>query len=395
MNGYHKLHIIKLINIRIMLGMNNQPVIFKIKNSLKALFLNVNNFFTLNYSDYIWWCSILLLFILAAFRPLGIDGDSQGYADAIEQCVASNFSIMDFSRFEPSFYFIIVLSKLLFHDTVRGVFIIYAFFALLIKAVAIQKLLGRSFLALFVYICLFYVLHELTQMRAAVAISIFLLSLPDVINRKPIAFYFKVLCAVFFHYSALLMVPLYFFNKRSSIFYFLPVMAIVCTLFIPYSIYNHYGAYIIESVSGILKTKLTNHLYFPANIIEENKLILFKLLFRYKLYVFFCMFIYAILFMEKKDIIYKIDNTGVLLINILALSITIYFFFFRFRVLSLRPSEFLLTILIILIPYISERFVNKQYQKMFTLFMIIVCSAILIGDRLYFSHLVHFEILLK
>lgn len=94
---------------------------------------------------------------------------------------------------EPTFEIISYLTN--FNE--RIVFFIYAL-AVSIKFLAIRQISKFPFLSIFTYISLYFVLLEMTQIRAGVAIGIFLLSIKDIYNRNLINFSLKIIAATLF-----------------------------------------------------------------------------------------------------------------------------------------------------------------------------------------------------
>jgi len=341
--------------------------------------------------DIAWWGIVFLLFIIAAFRPVGIDRDSLAYQNAIQHYIETDFKDFDFTLFEPTFYVIILFSKWLFPDPVRGVFVLYAGIALLIKACAVQRILGRSFFALFVYVCLFYFLHEMTQIRAGIAIGIFILSIDDIEKRKPLHYYIKSLIAISFHYSADLMVPLYFMNKRTIIFYFLPVVSVLFTLLVPNEEFIGFLTKCFSILPVMYSAKLIGYLLYHS----PNNISLVSLFFTSKIFIFYLLYYYFIILVEKRKIIESIYEYGVIFHNIFSIALCIYFIFIRQRVMALRPAEFLFSVLILLIPWIATKFHNERYRLIYILIMSSVCFIILTVDQILIKKLINIEYILQ
>lgn len=348
------------------------------------------NFFIAHRMDILWWFIIVILLLFAAFKPIGIDKDSQAYAQAILDTTSSHFKNIYLQRFEPSFYLIIYLSHLIFSDVVRGVFILYAVLAVFLKAYAIQKILGRSFFALFVYICLFYILHELTQIRAGVAIGIFLLSLDDIIQRKPGQYYLKTVIAILFHYSSLIMIPLYFFNERNRILYYLPLTVICIKIFLPGWLFNTMFVYIFKLFPQVIEDKLLFY-FFDYGL---KNLPFVDLFIKSKIFIFYTLFQYGVLLGEKKNIIQKLNQEEIVMLTCISLGISSYFLFINQRALAFRLSEFLLSVLIFFIPLIKEKFLNKKYALFYVLGMSLALLTIILVDQIIRRKLLLIEYLI-
>lgn len=141
------------------------------------------------------------LSILAAERILGVDRDYQSYLDF--------FEIVDWGysgRFEPGFVIFNLIVKQVF-GSFWSLLLLVALVSLLIKFYLISKL--PHFLFWVVLYCLVLLpLHELTQLRAALAIGFVYLALYSAaIGVKRIVTLATVLIAASFHASILIMLP--------------------------------------------------------------------------------------------------------------------------------------------------------------------------------------------
>lgn len=171
----------------------------------------------------------LLLIFIAGFRPIGLDRDSPNYVSLLN----IPFSQANFLDKEPAFWMLVEINRVLFSSNERTFFLIFAIIGVSLKILAINRLSSMPFLSLWAYICLYFILHEMTQIRAGVASGIFLLAIQDIVNRNLKKFIIKVLFASLFHYSAIVMLPLYFLNLRkiSIIYFFLPVIGLFLAYF--------------------------------------------------------------------------------------------------------------------------------------------------------------------
>lgn len=331
----------------------------------------------------------VILFFLSAFRPISIDRDSIPYTQAINAFVSGGWSSADFHRFEPTFYGIIWISKFFFENIARGVFIIYALLSLIIKFYAIRKYFGNSgvaFIALYVFVCLFFLLHDFTQMRASVAIGIYLISLGDIAERKPINFYVKCFFAILFHYSSIIMLPLYFLNvkKVSNVIYFLPLIGIVLSFIIKEAVLVK----VFSILPYVFGAKATS--YLSSSKSQTNIIIL---LFNSKVFFFYAFILYMqyaiwqILRSTNDNAL--IDGMHIIAIKTTSIALFIYFLFIQYRVLAYRPSEFLLVSLIILVPKLIESLnqVDKKIKYIVIILVLMGCAAIFIVDQLMIKKL--------
>lgn len=165
------------------------------------------------YKKYIYIGIGAVLILLAATKEVGIDNDSKNY----EYFFLHYDDPILSKTVEFSFLYLCKILYSLFKD-VHSIFFIYALIGISLKMIAIRKLSKLYFLPLLIYISYYYILHDLTQIRAAVASGFFLLALSyQIRNQKKIAFTLLI-CATFFHYSALCLFPILFIgNKDMSI----------------------------------------------------------------------------------------------------------------------------------------------------------------------------------
>lgn len=102
---------------------------------------------------------------------------------------------------------------------INALFFAYAILSIPIRLCAIWKMSKLPFLTLGVYISFYYQLHDLIQMRCAVASALFLLSIYYRIEKKLYLSIGCILVGTLFHYSALAGLVIFFFgNKELSTF---------------------------------------------------------------------------------------------------------------------------------------------------------------------------------
>lgn len=161
--------------------------------------------------------------LIAGFKPLYSDKDSVMYEEAWYHATYD-------SPIEGSFVFFKNLLKNNLDFRVQSIFVFYALVGVGIKFIAIRRLTNLIFLTLLVYVSHFYILHDLTQIRAAVASGFFLLALPEIYKKNWKKYFFLIICAMIFHYSAFFLFFLYFLNpfKSQKIFlYIIPLGYVV------------------------------------------------------------------------------------------------------------------------------------------------------------------------
>ena len=133
-----------------------------------------------------WPFSVIMLIIalalIAGFRRIGIDKDSESYRSSMISFFKGNTA--DWPLIEPAFWAITFISQKIFASSVRACFLIFAFLGVAANILGIRKISDIPSLSYLNYICFFYILHEFTQIRAGVACGILLISIPDLANGK-------------------------------------------------------------------------------------------------------------------------------------------------------------------------------------------------------------------
>lgn len=164
----------------------------------------------------IFYFLCLLLFIIAGFRTKGIDRDYFSYVYWFEKSR---------DNVELSFNIISETIKKIGGDSYY-LFIFYALMGITTKFFAIKKMSAFPLLSILVYIGYLYPLQELTQIRAGVASGFILLSIYQKNNKKILYSILFMACAIFFHYSSFVVIPILFLNpkKFNKLFYFLAII---------------------------------------------------------------------------------------------------------------------------------------------------------------------------
>jgi len=133
----------------------------------------------------------IILILIAGLRPIGIDRDSVNYVDFLKIIGNHNIVFEDFLQKEPMFWIINKFNYIFFHGNIHIFFLIFAILGISLKLYAIRQLSTNILISLLSYILLFFILFDMTQIRVGVAIGIFLLSIPDIINNSTFAHKFQ------------------------------------------------------------------------------------------------------------------------------------------------------------------------------------------------------------
>lgn len=292
----------------------------------------------------------IVLILIAGLRPIGIDGDSLNYVSILHVSL-SNANFIDK---EPSFWIIDDMNKILFGGNEQTFFLIFAVIGVSLKLLAIKKMSLSPIFSIFTYICLYFILHEMTQIRVGVASAIFLLAIPDIYNRNFKIFLFKTVLAMTFHYSAIMMLPIYFLNPYKmnfKILIFLPLIAIISML-VSVEILT-----ILTDLLPVLPDFIADKINIYILLLDNGKFNNINVLNFYYgslLIIYYSMLLHYRHFKSHYDILF---------IKIFGLMLFLFYFFSSLPVLAFRVSEFFGVILIILIPHFALIFKQKTISK--------------------------------
>lgn len=166
---------------------------------------------------YLFFHVLLFISFLVAIRIFGTGADYFAYKKI--------FSSSD--RFiEPFFYLLKNVNLYFFHGDVFYIYFFSCFIALLLKYKFFLNYARNLSLTLLFYFSTFFFLHEYTQIRAAIAIGIFFVSIEDIIYHRPKHFLFKTILACMFHFSSIIMIIIYLYcnclKKKKKFYIMLP-----------------------------------------------------------------------------------------------------------------------------------------------------------------------------
>jgi hypothetical protein len=322
----------------------------------------------------------LILVLFAGFREIGFDRDSKNYAIIIQSINSLSFSDLNFFEKEPSFYLFAYVANWLFSDAVRGTFVIYALFGIALKIIGIYRLSRIPLLSVIFYISSYYILHELTQIRVGVASAIFLLAIPDIVNKDSKAYMIKTIFAIFFHYSAIIMLPLYLIVKMNKWFYYIiPIFGLFIYMeknaVLDFIIAN---TFLLNYIPSFLSYKPIYYLDLVQRGITglSTEINIFDIYHCSLLIIYYFCIINYNRFKSMRDIV---------LIKILGLSLFTFYFFSFVPVLAVRISEFLGIVIIILLISIVHIF----KQKKLIILLILFYSLIRLYSLLFITKLLH------
>jgi hypothetical protein len=281
----------------------------------------------------------VILVLLAGLREVGGDRDSENYEYYFSHCddpTISSFAV------EYSYLFLSRICRFIFND-VHSIFLLYAFVGVSLKMVAIHKLSRYWFLPVAMYLANYYVLHDLTQIRASIASGLFLFSIPFIgQGRRKMALGLLGLGCLF-HYSALVLLPVVLLSnndmgKRERLIW----AALVPLGYLMYFLqFNVVTFFYIPYISD--KIEIYESLRDKGLVGDEINVFYWAFLLKCLLY--FCVLYFY-------DIIKKENEYLPLVLKLMGISIFIYLFFAQMPILSFRLSELFGIVEIIMFSYI-------------------------------------------
>lgn len=308
----------------------------------------------------------IILICFAGFRGVGVDRDIINYLNMFDY----SESLSDFQTQEVMAKLIPISLKFVGIYSFGLVLFIFALLSVGLKIYAIKKYSYAPLASVLYFFSWLFLLQDFTQIRAAVAVGILLFAVQDIYQRNLFRFIFKVGLACLFHYSSLLIVPLYFVNREKiNKKYYLIMLGIFIVLGLQKSI-NIFT--IIPGLSAV-SNKLNTYMLFQGmtaiNVLNINSLINVFLVF------------ILVLNYEK---IKQYSKYSVIFIKQSYFSCLSYLVLSAVPVLAFRVSELYAIANIITISYLCVVFKKTSYFLSF----IIVLSLLLLSLNLFKQNLV-------
>lgn len=311
----------------------------------------------------------LVLSIIAGLRPLKYFMDTKMYIFMID----SYENIFDV---EPTFWIINQFNQILFDGNIQTFFLIYAIIGIAIKIFAISNISLYPLFSIFTYFCLYFILYDMTAIRVSVAIGFFLWAIPDILNKNLKYYLFKMILAISFHYSALIMVFLYFINpnKINKKFYFLVPIILFLLSFISENI-----VVVINYLSSLFPVYIEWKIKAYITLLEDST---YNTINRFNPFIISLFFIYCISLLNINKFKQKIS---ILLVKLLGLQISIFYLFYAIPPMAGRIPQFIGISLVFFIPLFIHIFKDKFIAySLISLWLIIYFISTIIKYTLLF-----------
>jgi hypothetical protein len=315
-----------------------------------------------NWTISIFWGVGIVFFFVAWLKLLGQPADYQSYVETILHPSTRT------GTEEFSYQLFLYLNNLLLSHSVYLFFFLYAILGVSIKFYAIFKKSKLPLYSLLLYLPSYFLLHEYVQIRASIAIGIFIFAIDDIVNGNKRNYLLKTGLAMLFHWSAAIMLPLYFIarilNWKQAIV--LPLLALTLN-FIRF----------IPSISipdtSIVSTLYTYYIIHSGQTESVNILNVMTVL---QLFIFYILAFNVWRFERHQEL----DGQTSIMLKIVSISLFVFFVFsaLHLPVIAFRLNEFLNIVLFFLIPIIITKSKNKSVFALLGIFYFLLYSANLI-----------------
>jgi hypothetical protein len=293
-----------------------------------------------------------ILIATAGLRLFGPDADYYAYQEMV---VGKND--VQSGTVEFAFRTLVWINDILFRSDFQTFLVMFAIVGVSIKLFALLKYSKLPLLSLILYVFSYYLLNEYIQIRAGVATGIFLLAISDLAKGNAKRYFLKALLAIMFHWSSVVLLPLYFIVRyiKTGMFYLLPFIGIL--LFIK-------GVNVNSALQEALLPIEWLSNYYVSHSGQQEEIKVFNLISISHVGLFIFV---SFLNLRGKE---KIDEFDLVLFKIFSISLFLFFFLasFQLPVIAFRLNEYLNVVLLLLIPAIVCQF--KQKLLMSILFII-------------------------
>jgi hypothetical protein len=210
-------------------------------------------------------------------------------------------------------------------------------------------------------------LHDYTQIRAGVSAGIFLLAVHDLSEGNRSAYLKKIVIACLFHWTALILIPVYFIVRKFSIQFFLVLPFGGIAVYLSKINIESFLVKLIQDYPALL-------FYYMSHSGHDSAINIFNMINLAFLGLF--VGIYIIIFMEREEF----SKVELDLFKIFSLSLFSFYFFAILNkpVVAFRLFEYLNIVLLLLIPSVVLKFKQWYLATIFFIAFFLV----------YFYHLI-------
>lgn len=282
---------------------------------------------------------ITILSLFVGTRTESVARDYSNYFDYFELIIFNNLYLADFYRIEPGLKFIPQFFKLFIYDTsliINLSFLLIAFISIFYKIKIITYLSESFLLSLIIYFSNLYMKQDFIAIRSGIATAFVFYSYYLYLNDKnkwKVIIYF--LLAMLFHYSAIIFLPVFFFNRITINKLMVIMLSSIMISFVDISFLN------IKEILYLFGRESTSYEDVDVALNKFNFRIIFTLIFTFYFYI--C---------QKKFLRYT-NFESLFKLNIY--SLIMFFLFSNLNMaFSLRSFELLSFVQVILLTFILK-----------------------------------------
>lgn len=218
---------------------------------------------------------------------------------------------------------------------------------------------------------------EINLLRNFKAVLIFLLALPYIVQRKPIQYFTLITIALFFHWSSIVYIPLYFFLHKK-----IPMKVFLTTIVVGSFIYLfkiEYITPIIKAFSSILPKEMSAKVlqYLGSTMYAKSYGFTFGY-FERLLTAFFILFYYDKI---------QTNRTNILFVNSFFIFISLFFYFSEVNIVLQRVAGNFAYSYWIIIPVIIQK-TERNIKPILTIFftLLLVAKMYLITNMIIYHY---------
>jgi hypothetical protein len=280
------------------------------------------------------------LMLMAGLRAETVDRDYLGYLDYYDDVLYEGFL-----NVEPTFILLAQIAKSAF-DSPMLVFLVYAGLGIALKVVGILQLSRYPLACMLLYFSGFFLLWEMTQMRAAVAGGLLLLCVRPIEEQRWVSFLCLAGLAATFHYAALIFLPLYFLRPgRMSPWLYCSLIPAASVLYL-----SNFNLVEISSFAPIQLIELKIQSY--ETYVEPTADRIFNAVFLAR-----CALAHVLLF--SRDFLRRRHDCFLTLLKIYFVGLFLHVALASIPGIASRLSELLLVVEVILIPTLISVFKER------------------------------------
>lgn len=337
-----------------------------------AVFMSfAEDYICYKYNTYIFYAFAIILIFVAGFRPIGCDGDSLNYEYYFQNYDKTKLSMfVEFSFRWLSYIFMNISGN------VRSLFLCYAILGISLKMYAIRKYSDVCFLAVIIYIGYYFLIQDMTQIRASVASGLFLLSIKPLAEKKRLIFLLFIFAAIFFHYSALSLLPFVFINNNELT----KTKRIILASFVPlgYMIYFSHINFVTAIPIPYISNKIQIYQELNERGIVGDEINVFNMVFIVEILIYFFLLL-------KYELIAEYNKYLPIMLKIMGLSIVSFLLFATLPVVAFRIHDLYGIVDVIL-------FTNIYYvirPRLLSKSVIVVIGLSLLCIMIFYAELIH------